>query len=493
MEKEKTTTPPNIPKLLKALIVAVVAYVLSFILNKLVGTRLLTPLIVYPATSALAVAVAAKLYCGIVEKKKTHSIITFIIAFFLPGLVMQYAHPYRLGFNPPEVIIQNWRYISMILWVALATLIPANFAVRRTYDKPKVKSKAEIANENKLNKWRPFYEECAKFKITSASDLTAADKHQRAELIAKKFNLPSENVEDLFQPEHEGWKLYTETIAAEAEAEMEEKRSKEREADDWNKKYAAMHGTEKRIAMLQATVDGYKAINASYQRLINGTHLEKESDGAIAAGVASGIGGVVPALMSLQNTAEHNAQVRSNNSVGVQMIKYYTECQMQNTGYRMFWEKELERAKTKLAGDQSSEEVFKHLTIETDKIKVTDTGTIEITARFKGDPEYTIFDNMPAIVDGAVTAQVYDGETLVGEAVIVLPTYGTGLYKLTSWDDKTLGGYRESQVRLKREPGSLDTGMRSYVEAKGYCLFSGEKDKKYTVKYAPNNLYAIEI
>ncbi|MCI8524771.1 MAG: hypothetical protein HFF17_02380 [Oscillospiraceae bacterium] len=398
-----------------------------------------------------------------------------------------------IGVYFPDIPGQMQPLVRLLVYFLAGYLCAVSAVMRLSQP---VVDKAKLEADKKLEKWRPFYEECAKFKIRGEADLQAADKHQRAELVAQKHNLTFNQIEELFRPGYEGWDLYTAVIRAEAEEKMEKKRSEERDAVAASERCKALRGVEKRVTMLSETIQGYRELNQSLQRLINGVHLEKESDGAVMAGVASGIGGVIPAAMSLNNTARMNAEIRDRNALPKQMIQTYVNMQLNNTGFRMFWEKELERAKTKLISDQPAEEVFTHLSIETKSVTVTETGSIQVQARVKGDAEYTIFDKMPAIIDGTIVAKIHEGDTLVGEALLSLPAYGTGLYKLnTRYDEITHGysGYKEGAVRLKRAPASYDHDLPSFVEVKGYCLFAGQEGHTYTVTYEPGQLWGMEL
>lgn len=64
------------------------------------------------------------------------------------------------------------------------------------------------------------------------------------------------------------------------------------------------------------------------------------------------------------------------------------------------------------------------------------------------------------VIDGAVIAEIYDGEKMIGKANIPLPTYGIG--------------------------------ENSTAQLTGMCLSCGKPDKNYTVKFTAGNLWIMD-
>lgn len=71
---------------------------------------------------------------------------------------------------------------------------------------------------------------------------------------------------------------------------------------------------------------------------------------------------------------------------------------------------------------------------------------------------FYIFDDVPAVIDGTVIAQIWDGKTCIGKAELVLPCYG---------------------ISEKRK-------------LEGWCLFAGKPGKQYSVSFTATNLWAME-
>ena len=69
-----------------------------------------------------------------------------------------------------------------------------------------------------------------------------------------------------------------------------------------------------------------------------------------------------------------------------------------------------------------------------------------------------IFDDVDAVIDGSINAEINDGDELIGTAPIVLPK----------------------------------DGIQGVVKVTGMCLFCGVFGKKYTVKFTNRKLWAIE-
>lgn len=79
--------------------------------------------------------------------------------------------------------------------------------------------------------------------------------------------------------------------------------------------YAQFYGNDKPVAMLKDLVQEVMGGSANY------IPMQKESDGAIMAGIASGIGGTVLALMSLLNTAANNEIIRQQNQTAQSIMR----------------------------------------------------------------------------------------------------------------------------------------------------------------------------
>ena len=115
---------------------------------------------------------------------------------------------------------------------------------------------------------------------------------------------------------------------------------------------------------------------------------------------------------------------------------------------------------TKLISEESSDELMKKISFSHTVFLATETGAAKVFTCASLDQEFRIFDDVPAVVDGTIIAQIYDGDQLSGTVQLVFPVYGLeGLGK---------------------------------ISLKGICLDCCKPGKNYTVKFIAKNLWAME-
>lgn len=310
--------------------------------------------------------------------------------------------------------------------------------------------------------------------------MKSPEKKQRFQLIAKKHHLDDLSTEELLAILKEGEADY----AAEQQQKQEEQRQalekkleEERQQMGTLQLFARFHGVDKTQAMLADELIllrdriscGMSTPPAMIPKL-------KESDGMFAAGTAYGIGGVVPAAASLVHTAQKNAEIRQANAqidqLNSALVGAAAMANADRYGIQQRMESFKEWASTLLI-DEDSAAVFPHLTFSDPKVQVSNTGTVTVTVKVKEDHKIKVFGK-PAIADGSVTAEIYDKDSQkVGEATMVFPIFGTGnLY------------FRQKVYRWQEND---DT-----VELTGMCLSCGKPGGKYTVKFVPGDLWAME-
>ena len=92
-------------------------------------------------------------------------------------------------------------------------------------------------------------------------------------------------------------------------------------------------------------------------------------------------------------------------------------------------------------------------------VEVSETGafTVKVSVSLPFDPR--IYDSVPAIVDGTVSADFYQSDKKVGSALLVLPCNGVD---------------------------------RQAVEVEGICLEGVDASKPYRIEFSPYKLWAIE-
>ena len=234
-------------------------------------------------------------------------------------------------------------------------------------------------------------------------------------------------------------------------------------------KYEGMTGREKRIAMLTAeraallqTADTLK----SGAKAVMNASQQKEKDWAIHGGIANGIAGPAAGAATALNIQAQNAQIRAQNKANLQAFSpLITNSYMGAVSYESQARGvavSIDSAKTKLLAKDDVQTCLKRLAFTETKVEVSETGTCTVTTKVALTEPFTIFEDIKAVIDGTIIAKIYDGETLVGTAALVLPSKGIGYY---------------------HDPYPL----------KGMCLYCGKKDRNYRVEFAAVDLWAMEM
>lgn len=278
---------------------------------------------------------------------------------------------------------------------------------------------------------RNFYAECKKNGITT---LASAAEKQKADLIAKNMDIKCESLEDFFaQAKKLGEAEEERKNAEKLQAELSELRKAEQEKHSKLTKYASFAGREKRIAMLNDVID---ECERAVPALMNGAEItlresqEKELDWATFGGIASGLAGGAAGLATAADIQAKNAQIRANNQARKEAVKPRMMA-MYNAAIEYKREGEaakaaLDAAKLKLVAEDSAESALSRLSIEVDRVTISKTGAFELKATMRLKKPFTIFETVNAVVDGTISADLYQEGTKVGSALLVLPTFGVG-------------------------------------------------------------------
>lgn len=319
--------------------------------------------------------------------------------------------------------------------------------------------------ERKKEKMIKFYEECVAAGI---KDLRAIKNHKRAELIAEKLELKGIDVEKYYNKGKEYKNELADDIKKEQENEiLDELRKEEKNKYDILTKYANLQGNSKTIAILteqlKEVADRLSALS-NFEQNASDLMLEKEKDWAIHGGIASGLAGGAAGVATALNIQAENAEIRSRNDEKKKMISAaapYMKSRAKNasSSYYSILSK-IEKEKIKLIGEITSKDVLSHLTFTSQEITVSKTGTITVKVIARMNKKMTIYDDVPAKVDGTVVAKIMNNNKEVGNAFMVLPLYG---------------------VSYPNE-----------VELTGMILNAGTQETDYDVSFTATNLYAIE-
>lgn len=70
------------------------------------------------------------------------------------------------------------------------------------------------------------------------------------------------------------------------------------------------------------------------------------------------------------------------------------------------------------------EEIFNYLQFKNTAVKVSETGTITVDVEVSLKKYISIFDNVNAVADGSVIAEIYNKGKKIGDAVLVFDLYG---------------------------------------------------------------------
>lgn len=233
--------------------------------------------------------------------------------------------------------------------------------------------------------------------------------------------------------------------------------------------YSDLFGIDKTLTMLNDTLNSLKD---GASKPLGLKQPLKKSDGMIQAGMAAGIGGVIPAAASLVSTAEKNAQFEQYNADINAMNSMLVQSRLETETFIRKTQERIKRMTGKKVADLPKEEVFEKLCFKNTKIYLNKSGILQTgTLRVKTEASLQSrikIDDIEYFVDGSLIAEIYQENQKIGEAILVLPSNGIN-YSIP-------------------------------VELEGMCLFCKEAEKaspnevsKYTVKMVPGKyLWAME-
>lgn len=304
-----------------------------------------------------------------------------------------------------------------------------------------------------------FYNECAKNGIHECK--TEKDI-QRATLIAKNQGLQFTDIKELFSKSEAALSRSKQKKKDEA---FDNKKAEEKKMFDSLNRYSDKKGRDNRIAMLQS--ERARALLEANNLRTGANNMmrasqQKEIDWATHGGIANGIAGPAAGLAVASDIQAKNAQIRAQNDANRKALapalksSYDRSDQFLREAKKL--EEEIEKTKIKLVADDDAATCLSKLEFSNTKVGVSSTGACIVTTTAKMKSPMTIFGDVDAVIDGTVIAKIYDGESLVGLANMVLPTHG----------------------------------VKAPTKLKGMCLNCGEPGKQYTVKFAAANLWAME-
>jgi len=316
-----------------------------------------------------------------------------------------------------------------------------------------------------------FIDKCEKLGIF---DLNTEKNRQRAILIAKEFNIDeNEYSKDILKFWNDCKKLKKQQLNAIEKTNIQNKlnKLKENEYKTYQKLtvYADYIGKDKLIRMLsdkKIEIDNeIEAYKKQVSTLISSTQ-QKEIDWAFHGGLASGIAGPAAGLATAMDIQEKNAQIRAQNQANLREMAPLFSAVSRNVDEKvanLIKEKDdiqekLYQAKYKLVDMSLESEIINNLEFKNTNVKISDTGAFTVSTTVKQISSIVIFDGVESYIDGTISANLYQNNVMVGNALLVLPIDGT-----------------QKQCVLK-----------------GICLNGAKKDVPYEIKFKPYRLWAIE-
>ncbi len=310
-----------------------------------------------------------------------------------------------------------------------------------------------------------FYSEC---KDNHIIDLSTPANKQKAQLIAQRLGCSGyNNFEAYFK---NAKRLYLQKYEKEQKEQRRDTlmklKAEEEVLHEKLTRYANYQGRDKRVAML---TDEHAQLKQKAKDMSNamwgvmGSTQQKELDWATRGGIASGLAGPGAGAAAAVDAQIKNAQIRAQNQANMEaMAPLFFDGLSKSGDYEKAAErvaKALEAARIKLVADTGKNKVLGKLNISLKKVDISDTGAFTVKAAVSAPNPITIFDNVPAVIDGTISADLYQKGKLVGQALMALPTYGV---------------------------------EKNTVEVEGICLSGAQRGVGYEVKFTAHHLWEME-
>lgn len=315
-----------------------------------------------------------------------------------------------------------------------------------------------------------FYRLCRENSIT---DITQRADMERAKLLANRegINSNEKEIKVMFKT---GEKI---VLQQEKNQRIAGLMKEEKEIENKNIEYINFYGIEKlkryckhKISECEATIrqcirDEETIRNGG--EVIYNSSKQKETDWAIAGGIASGLGGIGAGISTALNAQARNAEVRSNNKnlarsiaqVQVATLQQVWETKRIAKSNLEYWQKKLQEAEITLVEKLPQGILLKELNPSVKEIRVSESGAVRLKLVYDRPQTLKIFDNVPAYIDGSFKAVLKANGKVVGNAYVSLPYNGSNGYS------------------------TIDAVCRD-------VRISAEK---YDVSFEANNLWAMEI
>lgn len=342
-----------------------------------------------------------------------------MILWLIPALLGTFGVLLCIGWGAPETA-------APLAIIAVIGYAFSYLDYRMTRPNEQERAVQKIAEEKqRAEKKAAFYNECANRGITNC---VSKSEIQKATLIAKNMGLHFTDISTLFE-ESKLAKIQVEE-KEKSLALMAEKETEEKEYNRLNR-YAEYYGKEKMSRMIEDAIKDLKSEAKNHRAdasLLLRMGQEKENDWAVMGGIASGIAGTGAGIATALDAQAKNAQIRANNMAYVRAVApaysalrdkaFHVESTIKEL------QKKLEELPLKLISDLDTASVFDLLSVSDVDMSISETGAFTVIANVKPKSRIKIFDDVPAAVDGTITAHVFDGDKEIGTVKMVFPMRG---------------------------------------------------------------------
>ena len=329
-----------------------------------------------------------------------------------------------------HLIRQNWLFFFIALVPVIIGVAGLKFISRP--DSPASASYLANIQLSDSAASRQFYRDCVAAGITNAD--TPSGK-ARLELYARKVGI-SGTAEQLAAAYEAGKRgLTADKDAAAYSKTQQEEQAKQVE----NTQFIETRGIQKRVEICRYNIQRLDNLIKDLNKHLNqvGRGMDslkgKETDWAVAGGVASGIAGPAAGLATALNVQEKNRAIRENNN----MIAGLTNAmigpifnQLSNArSEKERWEQRLDQTSMTLMEEQPAENLMKALTIDIISESTSVTGAVTVKLQGRQNKSVTIYGDVDAVVDGYIRVLVKaDGRT-VAQGNYVLPFEGAANFR----------------------------------------------------------------
>ena len=306
----------------------------------------------------------------------------------------------------------------------------------------KRRKEIEYKKQHPHHEAEQFYKACKKAGI---KDANSSEEKARIMLQAKNKSLKmtqKEAIDFFLLGKSEVEKFAEEDRKKREVALVKSLKTKERRYESETTRYKDLSGQDKMRTMCLDNVKVYKnqldMLKRNAEEVLDSavstynTLKQREGDWATAGGIASGIAGGAAGVAVAMDVQMRNAEIRlqnsqlqsSINSLAGLSYQQNIQKQVEVTEELEFWQKLADQSKELLVEELPDVDLIEKIAPVVTEQKQSKTGAVKLKVQIKPAANLKIYDTVNAIVDGSIKAVLWDGETKVGHAYLVLPYNG---------------------------------------------------------------------